>query len=59
VRQVLERRRREQHAPPPVAVALPDDPRVRGLVVTPHRLETYDPPLEETASDDDPSEDPR
>ena len=57
VRQVLERRRREQHAPPPVAVALPADPRVRNLVVTPHRLETYDPPLQETASDDDASDD--
>jgi transposase len=53
VRQALERRRREQHAPPPVAVALPDDPRVRGLVVTPHRLEAYDPPPEENACDDD------
>jgi len=56
---VLERRRREQHAPPPVAVALPADPRVRNLVVTPHRLETYDPPQQETASDDDASDDPR
>ena len=58
VRQVLERRRREQHAPPPVAVALPDDPRVRGLVVTPHRLETYDPKHEEIPSDDDAPDDP-
>jgi hypothetical protein len=59
VRQVLERRRREQHAPPPVAVALPDDPRVRGLVVTPHRLDTYDPPPKETPGDDDASDDSR
>ena len=58
VRQVLERRRREQHAPPPIAVALPDDPRVRGLVVTPHRLETYDPKHEEIPSDDDAPDDP-
>jgi len=26
---------------------------VRGLVVTPHRLEAYDPPPEENACDDD------
>ncbi len=58
VRQVLERRRREQQAPPPVAVALPDDPRVRGLVVTPHRLDTYDPKHEEIPSDDDAPDDP-
>jgi hypothetical protein len=58
VRQVLERRRREQHAPPPVTVVLPDDPRVRGLVVTPHRLETYDPKPEEIPSDDDAHGDP-
>jgi hypothetical protein len=59
VRQVLERRRREQHALPPVAVALPDDPRVRGLVVTPHRLATYDPRPQETPGDDDASDDSR
>jgi transposase len=53
VRQALERRRREQCAPPPIAVALPDDPRVRGLVVTPHRLDAYDPPTKETPPDDD------
>jgi len=42
VRQALERRRQEQGQPPPVAVPLPDDPRVRNLVVKPHSLETYD-----------------
>jgi transposase len=36
---------RHQHAAgklPPIAVALPNDPRVRDLVVTPHALDTYD-----------------
>jgi transposase len=42
VRQVLDRRRHAAGRPPPVPVALPDDPRVRGLVVTPHRLDAYD-----------------
>jgi len=57
VRQALERRRPEQNAPPPVAVALPDDPRVRGIVVTPHPLAAYDPPpaKENDPHDDDPA----
>ncbi len=42
VRQVLQRRRTERQQPPAVAVRLPDDERVRGLVVHPHRLSTYD-----------------
>jgi transposase len=51
VRLVLERRRRERGCPPPVAVTLPDDPRVRELSVRPHDLSTYDPAQE--SSDDD------
>jgi len=43
VRLVLDRRRRERQLAPPVPVALPDDPRVRNLVVIPHRLADYDP----------------
>jgi len=42
VRHVLEQRRRERDQPPPVAVELPDDPRVRDLVVRPHPLDSYD-----------------
>jgi transposase len=42
VRHVLERRRRERDQPPPVPVELPDDPRVRDLVVRPHPLDGYD-----------------
>jgi len=43
VRLVLDRRRRERQQSPPVPVALPDDPRVRDLVVIPHKLADYDP----------------
>lgn len=43
VRLVLDRRRARRGQPPPLPVALPDDPRVRELVVTPHRLADYDP----------------
>lgn len=42
VRQILDRRRHALGKPPPVAVALPADPRVRDVVVTPHRLGAYD-----------------
>jgi hypothetical protein len=42
VHQVLDRRRDERGLPPPTPVALPDDPRVRDLVVTPHPLAAYD-----------------
>lgn len=52
VRMLLEQRRHAKGRPPPVAVALPDDPRVRGLVVRPHSLETYDS-LGEDDDDDD------
>lgn len=42
VRQVLDRRRRLAGQPPPVPIPLPDDPRVRDLVVKPHALDAYD-----------------
>ncbi len=42
VRQVLERRRREQSLPEPVAIAIPADPRIQNLVVVPHDLAGYD-----------------
>jgi transposase len=42
VRQILERRRRAAGLAPAVPVQLPDDPRVRELVVRPHTLESYD-----------------
>lgn len=42
IQQVLERRLREAGLPPPIEVPLPDDPRVRNLVVVPHSLDAYD-----------------
>lgn len=42
VRQVLERRSQEAGTPPPIALNLPDDPRVRELHVQPHDLANYD-----------------
>ncbi len=41
-RQVLDRRRRDADRPPPVAVALPDDPRLRAIAVHPRPLGAYD-----------------
>lgn len=52
VAQVLDRRRLEAGAAPPLPIELPDDPRVRGLSVRRHALEDYDT-LEGDAEDDD------
>mgnify|MGYP000703522222 CR=1 FL=1 len=42
VRLALERRREQREQDPPLAVELPEDPRVKELVVKPHPLEDYD-----------------
>lgn len=42
VAHILDQRRRARGVPPPIDVVLPDDPRVRDLVVTPHALDRYD-----------------
>lgn len=42
VRFLLDRRRQSRGQPPAIAVELPDDPKVRDLVVTPHPLADYD-----------------
>ena len=52
VRLSLERRREAREQPPPLALALPDDPRLREVVVRPHPLETYDH-LDQENNDDD------
>ncbi len=52
VRLSLERRREQRNLPPPVAVPLPDDARVRNLVVRPHTLDDYDR-LQEADGEDD------
>jgi len=49
LRQVLDRRAHNRGRKPPVPVHLPDDPRVRNLVVRPHSLDSYD-----TVSKDEP-----
>jgi hypothetical protein len=52
VQQCVDQIRQARNAPPPVAIDLPDDPRVKNLVVTPHSLDRYDP--KENHDDDDP-----
>jgi hypothetical protein len=42
VAHVLDQRARARKVAPALDVVLPDDPRVRGLRVTPHALDTYD-----------------
>jgi transposase len=56
VRHVLEHRQRARGEPPPIAVALPDDPRVRDIRVRPHRLGTYDA-LNPKETDNEPEDD--
>jgi transposase len=53
---ILEQRRRARGLVPPVRVQLPNDPRVRDLRVTPHRLEDYDA-IAQAADDQDPDDD--
>jgi len=42
VAHILEQRRRALGLSPPVAVTLPDDPRIKDLRIIPHNLEGYD-----------------
>lgn len=42
VAHILDQRARARGVLPPVDVVLPDDPRVRDLIVTPHALDRYD-----------------
>ena len=42
VRQILDQRAQAAGTPPPLAVTLPDDPKVRDLHVVPHDLSSYD-----------------
>ena len=42
VAHVIDHRARARHQPPPIEIALPDDPRVRDLRVKPHSLADYD-----------------
>lgn len=42
VRIHLEKQREARRQPPPIGINLPDDSRVRNLVIRPHKLEDYD-----------------
>jgi hypothetical protein len=53
VRLALERRREQREQPPPLAITLPDNQRVRDVVVTPHKLDAYDQLQPARESDDD------
>jgi len=53
VRQILDQQRHERGQPPPLAVRLPDDPRLRGLAVRPHALTDYEQLQQEVSDDDD------
>lgn len=51
VAHLLDQRARARRQPPPLAVVLPADPRVRDLRVTPHALSAYDALLTPTATE--------
>jgi len=42
IHHILDQRRFARGQPPPIPVVLPDDPRIKNLVVKPHALGTYD-----------------
>jgi len=56
IRHILDLRWQQLHRPPPLAVTLPDDPRLADLSVTPHRLSSYDTLTQETPDDPDPTD---
>jgi transposase len=53
VRQILDQARQASGQPPPIAHCLPDDPRVRDIVIKPHALQTYDRFDEEESDEHD------
>jgi transposase len=58
VAHLLDQRARARRTPPPLAVVLPADPRVRDLRVTPHPLTAYDALLTPTPDPEAPDEPP-
>jgi transposase len=58
VRHLLDQHTHAAGKPPPIAPSLPDDPRVRDLIVKPHALTTYDQVEEQEEADDEHSRDP-
>ena len=57
VRLSLERRREQRELDPPLAVELPEDPRVKKLVVKPHKLNDYDHLQADTETENDDDDD--
>jgi len=53
VRQILEQQQHARQHDPPLPVALPDDPRVRDIVVHPHDPATYDRLTTQDCDDDE------
>lgn len=53
VAQLLEQGRRKRRMKPPIKVTITNDPRVRDLHVTPHRLEQYDDLSKNTDDEDE------
>ena len=54
VRLILDRRRRKKGCKPPLPIPLPDDPKLRDLVVEPHPLCSYDRIEEDDDEEDAP-----
>jgi hypothetical protein len=55
VRQLLEQRRAELGRPAPLTAEIPQDPRLRDVVIRPHALQLYDqlqPPRSKEDDDD-------
>ena len=57
VRHFIDQQRKESNKPPPLPLALPDDPRLRTLSVRPHDLADYDRLHDESDSDESDSGD--
>ena len=53
VRHFIDQHRKDADKPPPLALDLPDDPRLRTLSVRPHDLADYDRLRDESDSGDD------
>ena len=56
VRQILDRKRHERGQPPAIPVTLPDDPRLRDLVVRTHPLSDYESLHPEEPHETDPDD---
>ena len=52
MRHFIDQQRKESNKPPPLPLALPDDPRLRTLSVRPHDLADYDRLHDESDSDE-------